>query len=119
MGGTGDSPVPVGDTPTGTVGRKRTLCSVTRLGRSLPFRPAGRRTAQASGPCYPIFQRRAPFWVAPSSPCSFQKTDKVRVHDALHVRRRVAAGGEQSRNLRQVRNGIQVRRCLLAAERAV
>ena len=47
MGGVGDSPAPVGDPPTGTT------LSALRKGRShyleslFPFRPAGRRTAQA------------------------------------------------------------------------
>ena len=53
MGGTGDSPVPVGDPPTGSAGRPVTFCAEFQNEYALPFRPAGRRTAQASGLCYP------------------------------------------------------------------
>jgi len=53
MGGMGDPPVPVGDSPTGKVRRdaaeSRSLLFETRL----PFRPASRRAAQASGLFYP------------------------------------------------------------------
>jgi len=58
MGSTGDSPVPVGDPPTGTSKADPRLRPSSMPG---PFRPASRRTAQASGLCYPKrnFQTRS------------------------------------------------------------
>ena len=53
MGGTGDPPVPVGDPPTGIVCRLQREKAQTKICAYTPFRPASRRTAQASGLCYP------------------------------------------------------------------
>src|SRR5206468_11345087 len=53
MGGAGDPPAPVGDPPTGTAASniaKRPRPLAQTVGR---FRPAARRTGQASRPCNP------------------------------------------------------------------
>src|SRR5436190_23099118 len=61
MGGAGDPPAPVGDPPTGTVAGNVAKGRAHWLERSLPSRPASRRTAQAGRLCYQqtIFQTRS------------------------------------------------------------
>jgi hypothetical protein len=53
LGGTGDSPVPFGGSPNGMEGQPKRAEPHSRSERSISFRPAGRRTAQAGGLCYP------------------------------------------------------------------
>ena len=48
-----------------------------------------------------------------------QEPHKIGVHDALDIRLPVASPGEELRNVRQVRNGIEVARRLFATECAV
>jgi hypothetical protein len=61
MGGAGDSPAPVGDPPTGMAKRYRVKARSQWYDPSFPFRPAGRRTAQAGRLCYPksVIQTRS------------------------------------------------------------
>src|SRR6267154_1159840 len=58
MGGAGDSPAPVSDSPTGMSTGSLRKDRPYRLEPLLTFRPASRRTAQAGRLCYPnsVFQ---------------------------------------------------------------
>ncbi len=53
MGSTGDPPVPVGDPPTGMSKAAPSIRSSSLAGYARPIPSGDRRTAQASGLCYP------------------------------------------------------------------
>ena len=54
MGRTGDPPVPVGDSPTGTQSRHQGKAQIRYLRTLLSFRLAGRQSKQAGRLCYPF-----------------------------------------------------------------
>src|SRR5881396_1164733 len=54
VGSTGDSPVPSGDPPDGTVAASKAWDRFSSIWTPLPFRPAGRRAGRAGRPNHPL-----------------------------------------------------------------